>query len=56
MTTRPINNAHTRRGPINSAHIRHRPINGAHTITGPNTSTDDTHITSFSDYANPMVG
>ncbi|KAG8488693.1 hypothetical protein CXB51_016652 [Gossypium anomalum] len=30
---------------------RCRPINSAHTITGPNSSTDNTHITAFSDYA-----
>ncbi|KAK5845662.1 hypothetical protein PVK06_001863 [Gossypium arboreum] len=28
-----------------------RPINSAHTITRSNSSTDDTHITAFSDYA-----
>ncbi|KAH1064809.1 hypothetical protein J1N35_029796 [Gossypium stocksii] len=32
------------------------PINSAHTVTGPSTSTDDTHITVFLDYASPMVG
>ncbi|KAK5839123.1 hypothetical protein PVK06_007885 [Gossypium arboreum] len=30
---------------------RCKPINSAHTITRPNSSTDDTHITAVSDYA-----
>ncbi|KAH1033084.1 hypothetical protein J1N35_045258 [Gossypium stocksii] len=42
--------------PINSAHTITEPINSAHTITLPNTSTNDTHIIAFSDYASPMVG
>ncbi|KAG8501488.1 hypothetical protein CXB51_004002 [Gossypium anomalum] len=29
---------------------RRRPINSTHTIIRPNSSTDDTHITTFSDY------
>ncbi|KAG8479496.1 hypothetical protein CXB51_029297 [Gossypium anomalum] len=35
---------------------RHRPINSAHTITRPNSSTDDTLIIAFLDYASPMAG
>ncbi|KAK5793394.1 hypothetical protein PVK06_034538 [Gossypium arboreum] len=51
-----------RRGLLNprrrdeSTHTIIGPINNAHTITGPNASTDDTHITTFSDYTNPMPG